>query len=300
MNTKIKVQMVFQTYYMDETYSSEAISSREKRTETHYDVDGRIIQEIQYDHQGKPETKTTKEYNEHGSIVRTEIYDYMEDVSEVFETSWRNPEQKLSERRIYMDGASDLTKWEYTESGELQKKTLYGPEGEPEQTTNYVIQNAKIISEVVLDEEGELVQQDHYEYDSNGLILVHTHESAEEGVSVTKNTYNEKGKLIETIITDEEDDIIEHTKISESDEDGLITYTQETPSGISLYKISNDSSGRMIQQEEFDEEDNQISNIKRKYLPDGNVSQTLGMIYRSEFGARQYYSLDYEYEFYEN
>ncbi|MDO9511797.1 MAG: hypothetical protein Q7J34_08560 [Bacteroidales bacterium] len=300
METKIKLQTVYQSYYVDDTHQDTSMTQRHKRSETEYDASGKIVTDIQYDQNGLAETKTLNTYDKSGNLIRSEVYDFVEDVSEVFETEWNEKGQKLTEKKIYTDGSFDLSRWEYDTHFFSIKKTTYDPDNEIEQIVSFIHVENKIQKEITKDSDGEIILEDEYEYDIHGNVILHIHSSIEEGYSRTEHQYNESGKRIFSVSTDEDGDVIEKTKIEELEDGSGISMTEESSAGIAYYKISNDETGRMLQQEEYNEDNTLISSIQRQYLPNGHISRTLGMMYRPEYDTEQYYSIDYKYDFFEN
>ncbi|MCF8230332.1 MAG: hypothetical protein K9G58_16205 [Bacteroidales bacterium] len=298
MRRKIKSRSIYRYNYVVKNINADQVDLEEYLSQyLEYDQDGNELLEINYTPDGVIQDKTEKKYDEQGRMIEQKYYDG-EDLLAEHLTFERDNEGKIHREFMhYLDGSKDTTFFNYNTEGQLISKITKDEEDQEESREEYTYQHENRIK-YEKHEEGELKKKEESRFDEKGNLvesIVTDHE--QQDYYSLKHEYD-GDKRIRTFRYHQDGKLIE--KLEFRYDDGNIKLVQqETAAGKVIQQFEHDEKGNTLKQEEFNS-DNQLNNsIERNYDEEGNPLETKVYINLHGQGIDRNYILKYKYEFYD-
>jgi len=267
-------------------------------SQSEFDHRGNLIEQTIYAQNGSMIEKTVNEYNEQGFLIREQYFVDSGDASE--EKSYERNENGLilKEYKHYIDGSFDTTVYNYDSQNRIISMITTNDEGETEKVIAHEYRDDFLLSQRVLDGEGNLIKSDHYKYDERGNSVEHKrtdNESGEESFTVIR--YNNHGRKQEETVFDEDGDIVAQT-FYEEDDKGLLKTIRESGVEKNLQiSFTYDERGNAIRQEETDAEGRQLVLVQREFDEQNNMIRSEVYVDGQGLTLPQHYEIIFEYRF---
>ncbi|MFC2106726.1 hypothetical protein ACFLRY_00175 [Bacteroidota bacterium] len=297
MSKKVKSLIIRKfDYIVDEKGNAEIEEEGIVHSQTNYDEEGRILEELKFDGLGGIQEHYKKEYLQDGRIFKEISFDENDDILEEFEYSYEDG--KLNQITIsYQDGSVDTENYIYDNDGKLLEKNLVTDEGDIESKSLFVYVDDKLVEEKSFGEEGELIMEKKMKYNEKGLLIDEQFSNAEEGEGFRIiNIYDEKGNLVGVKRYDGEDQLAEIVSYKLDEKNRIISTAEESLQGAKNTQMQYDENDNMIFQEESDAHGNINHTVERTFNEDGNVARVDAFVNLRGMGPDQRYLLRYEYE----
>ncbi len=295
---KIKSSTLYKHDYVAENIKAEEPEVKgSKYSHSEFDKNGNMILEIKYDSSGKIEDKYENKYDEKGNLIEEISYLDKNEIAE-HKTYERDEKGKIIKSFVhYQDGTKDTIEYKYDAMQNLTEKITVDSYGEIEAKETAKYKDGKLILKEKY-EYNELMKKETFELDNSGNITEHNVWSVEEKNVTFRNTFDEKGNLLEQRQYDKKEKLTGKAGYTYNDNGKLIIITEETPYGQNTTKITYNERGNAIEQIETNKEDEVNNSVGRKFNESNNVIETKVFINFHGQGINQQYVLKYEYKYF--
>jgi len=262
---------------------------------TEYDINGKILKEISYTHDGEIEQITINKYNDKGFLIEEILY--AGDEEEIIEhISYELHDDGRIKKRLthYQEGADDILEHIYNADGLLKEKVMTDNESEISPKEIFEYNRGLLIKESEYNGEGKLIKESTYEYDSKGNIIEEAKWDTYDNQKITyKYQYLDNGNRKQTMVYNHEGQLVEKTVFVEDTLGNLISMSEETPYGTKTTNFVYDERKNLLQQIETNSAGDINSRVERVYNADNQVIESSVFIDRHGTGADQHYILKY-------
>ena len=302
MSRKIKSIHRFHQDYKNFSFSDPTNTADEeyKDLTVLLDPSGNVTEEIKYDSNEEVEEKNSYEYNEQGKLLSHTLLYAIENVTEKRVLSRNDKGLLISEMKYYGSDSGECTKYEYNakdnvsaiehydeegqflsreeikydDNGSLNERATYDASKKLIAKTTFTPPVENLVEEIEYDGSGKILHRTAIKFNEQGKEIS-TRQTTAEGklISSVRNSYDERGNLIEKIHKDFYSKTIRYEY---NDKDLLIT--------MELF----DETGMLLRKNMYEYDD------------DGNVTteQTYEMD-TTRGGRDKHYGMRYEYLFWE-
>jgi len=295
---KIKSSTLYKYDYVAENIHAEESEVKvSKYSYSEFDKNGNMILEMKYDSSGEIEEKYENKYNEKGNLIEEISYLDEDEIAE-HKTYERDEKGKIIKSFVhYQDGTKDTIGYKYDGEGNLTEKITVDSYGEIESKEMAQYKDGKLILNEKY-EYDELMKNETFELDDSGNITEQNVWSAEKENVTFRNTFDEKGNLLEQRQYNDNEELTGKAGYYYDDNGKLIKITEETPYGQNTTRISYDERGNAIEQIETNKEGEVNNSVERKFNENNDVIETQVFIDFHGQGISQQYVLKYEYEYF--
>jgi hypothetical protein len=266
---------------------------------TEFDINGHVLSQSSFSAEGILTEKISWEYNDQGQIIKELFFTEEEDLSETVTFERDEKGKILKDLKEYMDGSIDTTTYLYDDSNKLIQKTTIDDEGVTDLCEKYTWNKDLLTRHEVSDGENNQISLEEFKYDPKGNILEHKKTDLETGENFKRlYLYNEKGQKVSEELYNEKDKLIE-TVIYTLDPDGkLISATTEGFQKNSVTRIFYDEQGNNTGQEETNSDGDQMVLVQHNWDKNNNLISSTVYIDGRGISLSQNYELNYEYEWF--
>lgn len=301
MESKIKKINIYRRNIPVDTHSGGGNDPAKLRiSTTEFDeVLGRPVLETQYTAEEMAEQQTRYTYDENGFLIREVLTDGGGEVLE--EKSFEPDEQQRvsKEFRHYADGSFDTLAYWYDDSGLVVKKVLSDDEGTVETIETFEYKEGMLLREAVYDGEEDLISENTYVYDEDGLpdgkVMQHLHDR----IYVRQEfIYNDAGQREAILSYDSDGELVERVLLT-LDEKGRPTgVEEEDKQRKNKMSLQYDDHDHVIFQEEVDMRGELVSRVERAYDEQGLLLRSEVIARNPLRGINQHYEVIHEYTFF--
>lgn len=292
MCSKILKRRIYQSIYRDEVLSPENQVQKNLLSETLFNSDGNIIEEIVCNDNGQPEQLIRNTYN-NSHLIESNTTDLLNEMSEVQKFEY-NETGLLTGKTIYFaDGSEMISTYEYDDSGRMIRRIESDPEEGTNQEKTYKYDNNLLISIKETDDDGNLLESIDYSYDENGRRLTTTTEGSDDDGTV-KIEYDENNRPLIQRNFNTRNQLIARTTW---EYDGnIVRETAESAQGITITETEHDEAGQEIARTRMNKDGQILEQLSFALHSDGRPKCTTGTRYSPAYDTFRFFSLDYEYD----
>ncbi len=296
--TKIKSELTYRAVFSPE---QENIVDEELEfflsAKIHYDEDGRVVFNEAFDENESLVERTEYRYDEKGRIVFEMHYFAEDDIEESLERSFDEEGRILEEKMNYPYDSSDVLTFYYNGDGKLTKKVLRDEDGEISEQNLYEYENDNLVRETLLGEEDEVVESIESEYNEKSqLISRHEYRAIDDVPFRYDFEYDNNGNRSVVKRFNEKGQMIERLSFAYDDKGNTTMMRIETATRTVIHNYINDDAGNTIEEVETDLTGHILSSIKRTYMADSVLSRS--EVRMNHIGRKAAYVLKFEHEYY--
>ncbi len=292
MCSKILKRRVYQSIYRNEVLSPENQVQRQLLSETLFDSQGNILEEMVCNDNGQPEQLTRNTYI-NNRLIESDNTDLLNEISEIQKFEYNEKGLLTGKTIFFADGSEMISKYEYDNRERLIRRVETDPEEETNQEKVYTYNKELLVSVKETDDDGNLIESTDYSYDEDGRRITTTTEGSDENGTVkmeydennrphVQRTFNNRNQLIARTTWEYEGNIVRET--AESTQGIIITETEHDETGQEIARTRINKDGQILEQLSF------------ALHPDGRPERTTGTRYSPAYDTFRFFSLDYEYE----
>jgi len=246
-----------------------------------------LSEKFTYEYEGN-QLKKQCTFSGENEIAETETYKY-------------DNEGKLIESILqYIDGSRDITTYVYNTEGQKISSKAIDEDGDVSQQEFWEYKDAKLISYQLVNEYGETEIEQKMTYNIEGKTIRKDYfNSLEENEYYIIFEYDEKGALVLESKYGPTGKLREEKSYQYNSEGRIILEKTENAKETLVKEYKYDSAGNQIYSIER-EEDDEITNFEvwRNYDDTGKQSSSKVIIYGNGMGNDVQYEVKYEYEYY--
>ncbi|NOX46208.1 MAG: hypothetical protein GXO89_04440 [Chlorobi bacterium] len=269
-----------------------------RHSKTEFDEKGNTTLEVRYDDDGRFESKETKEFDKEGHLIEEKNYISEREIADHKTYELDDKGKVLKAFKHYQDDSKDTINYEYDADGNLVARTTIDSYDEEESCETAQYENGKVVRTELI-EYDELMKWESFELDKEGKILVHKIWQQDEQEVTFKNSYDERGNLIKTLVYNEKNELTGKSLYSYNADNQMQSIEEETPYGSTSTKITRDKNGNAIEQTEYNAKGEINNSVQRKFNENNDVVETKVFINMQGRDVDQYYVLKYEHEYFD-
>ena len=285
---KIKTTTTF--LFDDLTPEEGVIAFREER-----DPQGLVLSQVQYNSEGGVEQRIERTYDEKGRVMEERQYSINEQPDQVVSFSYDNAGRITQQAIRYLDGSHSYRNYQRDEAANSETIVIVDDENFEEGKEFRRFDSEGRVLEVVIEEEGEPVQEVETSYDEHGRPLTQSGYYGEDyEFDLTFHyTTDEQGRISGVEVQNEEGELVRKESFAYDERGNPVEY-----------RLENLREGyTQMEQWEYDM-DNRMT-LHRRALPDGTIQSEVqyrygahNLVEEEENLSRHGLSLTkYQYEF---
>jgi hypothetical protein len=264
-----------------------------------YDENGNLLKEANYNAVGDFDTLNYFKYDEKGFLVEELVHIDENEVAETHRVENREDGKPVCETIEYQDGSIDTVTFSYDENGNLVAEKQVDSDGLVESHEVYEYQDGMIVHEAVYGPEETILSENKHTYNEKGKLTETISWNSEEDQEIKViNNYGENDQLIETLRYLASGLLIARSNFTYNEKGVMTDLEEEDQNGIRRTKMETDEKGNMTLQEEYNEEGDLNLRIERSYNEEGEPLESTIYMDRHGNGADVYYTVKYEYEYF--
>jgi YD repeat-containing protein len=265
-----------------------------------YTHSGKVASEIHYSPDGKINQEYKFAYDDKGFLLEEILLEDGGFVADHKKYDMNNTGKIEKEYRYYSDGSFDTIEYVYNDKGQVVKSTTIDPDGEIEHIEEFEYESDLLVHYKAFDGEGDLISEKKTTYDEKGNPVEWLESDALEGTSLRiEAEYYPSGNKKQTLVWNEDDELIEKTLLTEDVNGRLAEVVEENANRKNTIRYEYDTEGNIIKQEEFDKKNNLVSSVSRVFAPGHQLISSDVFIDGAGRGLSKNYSLRHEYVYFE-
>jgi hypothetical protein len=264
-----------------------------------FDRHENLLHETHYNSEEEPEQIAEYKYDESGRLLEEKLF---AEENELIE--WRTYERDSEGRIIkefqhYQDGTFDTTIYIYDDKMRLVEQKKTDTDGFVESVEVNEYEEDNLLSETVMDGDGNIIEKISYSYNNEGVLEASEHLSVENAMeSRMVNYFDDKGNKYKTLRYNFKNQLIEIVHYEFDDHGSLITIEEENQLRKSRVEMKYDEKNNPVSQVETNEAGELLSTVKRSFDETDKVIESKVFIDGLGIRLDQDYVLQYEYEYF--
>lgn len=266
--------------------------------ERDYSEDGNPLREVTFNIDGEIQEHMTYEYDSQGRRITMRNYLDDEEIIETVRYHYDKDDKPVSAIKEYADGSEETINYLYDNDGNLIGKVVLNEDGEIEEQELWRYENGH---EVWYErrEYDEPVFREEQEYDSEGRAVVITlWEGDTDNTTVHKIFYNDEGQRNRIEKYNEAGRMMSVIEINAFENGEPLEVTETSDGSVNTGRYRYDDKGRMILQQDFNKNNELINEVARTYTEEGLIHTTEVTTDRLGQGMNLHYRIEYMYEYY--
>ncbi|MCB2218827.1 MAG: hypothetical protein KQI35_00425 [Bacteroidetes bacterium] len=268
-----------------------------KASETFYNEEGNIIEELKFRPNGQLDEKYVASYDTRGNLL--EEKSYLDDPEPADHKSYERDENGKLIRmfRHYIDGSKDTINITYDNQNHPVRKETIDSYDEVESIEERSYQGDNMTKRKIT-EYDEVVLEESLEYDQDGNLIKQTKWSIDEEDITWVNHFNTEGSLVKALKYGPNDKLLARSDYHYNDQGQLTSFEEESGYGKSETTLEYDDKGNAILQKEENPEGEINNRVSRKFNDQGQILETEVFMDFHGQAPSQHYTLKYEYTYF--
>lgn len=262
---------------------------------------GKLVKETHWSADGHLEQAMVYKYTSEGFLLSEELLDHDESVLEkrTFEPDANN--RIACEMLHYADGSADLIKFFRDSQNRVIRKEYYAEDDFLEVVETLKYEEERLIKELKTDNEGNLISESDYTYNEKGKLIEAVVNNPEEEYWLRKiYAYDDQGVLTTVTSYNQANTPMERFSYFNDKKGRPVKITEENKRHMITTEIEYNDKGEIVFQAELDQQGQLIKQLEKNYDESGLLTETQLLVRDFNTGVSRSYCLTNRYIPFEN
>ena len=266
-------------------------------SETEYNENNNIINEITYTPDGSIEQRYKYKYNSEGKLQEELLYYEDGEIADRKKYEYNDKGYLLKELIYYQDKTFDTIQYNYNADMNLIEKTTVNSDGETDEKEIFEYSNGKVILNAIFDGEKNKFYETTFKYNEDGKVTeLKEWDSETNKKTKSVSTYDDNGVLIKQIRY-ANDSLIAKMTFTLDENNRVKQVEDEDVNHRNTIDIIHDANGNIIEETEFNFHNEMNHKINRTFNENNDVLESRVFMDPHSGNVVQNYVIRHEYEY---